>query len=473
MKKEPSDYEDLPRPVSQARGKPRLESTKSDGHITVFQNGHHKPVHRKNHAAHECGMPYKIPRSNTAQGISSGARRSVDSLALDSSNTCSGPKLALKTNGSLITERRLSKSEQGSPQLKALDALSSYPAFGVPSGDIDSFAQQPNCQSVGQDFDFSGSDAVWDPMSGMEDATFDPWSAMPSNESINLPNNNPFTAWPTTAEGSNMAQPALTAASSGTQSEIDELPHFEDFNVEQQAMGPSALPVSGLPDIQEDNNFVNSADTDFMLDNFQSNRRSLPASFWSNMDIGSMGANAFVGSASGLGSVTYDSKPKDLAAVQSTSVNQAWQMPNMSSVSDTSAATFGGLPVMASNGRPQALYVGADGASNDEVFKKLFPDYDVNNLSSNNISNRTSGNMRGLDASTSPREAKASYDATSLDTDISATDLGMYGDDLDMGISPLQWDSNSALSTANDPFDASFNLGPDYSNPDFTPNWTQ
>ena len=65
--------------------KPRLETTRSDGSITVFQNGHHKPVHRKNHLAHECGMPYKVPmsRAHTDQNVSAKARRSVDSLALD------------------------------------------------------------------------------------------------------------------------------------------------------------------------------------------------------------------------------------------------------------------------------------------------------------------------------------------------------------------------------------------------------
>ena len=69
--------------------KPRLEKTTSDGAITVFTNGHHKPVHRKNHAAHECGMPYKmpVPRHVNEPDLSKAARRSVDNLALESSLT--------------------------------------------------------------------------------------------------------------------------------------------------------------------------------------------------------------------------------------------------------------------------------------------------------------------------------------------------------------------------------------------------
>ncbi|KEQ60235.1 uncharacterized protein M437DRAFT_55084, partial [Aureobasidium melanogenum CBS 110374] len=67
---------------SLSQRKPRLTSHQSEGHLTVFANGHHKPCHRNNNAAHESGAPYKLPRSHTTQPISakSNARRSVDSL---------------------------------------------------------------------------------------------------------------------------------------------------------------------------------------------------------------------------------------------------------------------------------------------------------------------------------------------------------------------------------------------------------
>lgn len=93
--------------------KPRLETTKSDGSITVFANGHHKPVHRKNHAAHECGMPYKMPmaRSKTEHDVSMTARRSVDSLALDHADDFA--RIPYQT---FSEHRRLSKSEQASPK---------------------------------------------------------------------------------------------------------------------------------------------------------------------------------------------------------------------------------------------------------------------------------------------------------------------------------------------------------------------
>lgn len=53
-----------------ARAKPKLMSTHSESHLTVFANGHHKPCHRNNNTAHVSGAPYKIPRPHTLHGHS-------------------------------------------------------------------------------------------------------------------------------------------------------------------------------------------------------------------------------------------------------------------------------------------------------------------------------------------------------------------------------------------------------------------
>ena len=45
--------------------------------MTVFTNGHHKPVHKHNDAAHTRGLPYTIPRAHSNNEL---AQRSVDSL---------------------------------------------------------------------------------------------------------------------------------------------------------------------------------------------------------------------------------------------------------------------------------------------------------------------------------------------------------------------------------------------------------
>jgi hypothetical protein len=65
-----------------ARAKPKLMTTHSESHLTVFANGHHKPCHRNNNTAHVSGAPYKIPRPHTLHG------HSAFSALSQSSNSC-------------------------------------------------------------------------------------------------------------------------------------------------------------------------------------------------------------------------------------------------------------------------------------------------------------------------------------------------------------------------------------------------
>jgi hypothetical protein len=65
-----------------ARTKPKLMTTHSESHLTVFANGHHKPCHRNNNTAHVSGAPYKIPRPHTLHG------HSAFSALSQSSNSC-------------------------------------------------------------------------------------------------------------------------------------------------------------------------------------------------------------------------------------------------------------------------------------------------------------------------------------------------------------------------------------------------
>ncbi|SLM34564.1 Copper fist DNA-binding [Lasallia pustulata] len=69
-------------PVAEVR-KPRLATAQSESSLMVFANGHHKPAHKHNDAAHKCGLPYKIPRPHSIHGPSEvSAQRSADSLPL-------------------------------------------------------------------------------------------------------------------------------------------------------------------------------------------------------------------------------------------------------------------------------------------------------------------------------------------------------------------------------------------------------
>ncbi|OAL52400.1 hypothetical protein IQ07DRAFT_504825 [Pyrenochaeta sp. DS3sAY3a] len=87
--------------LHEARAKPKLNTTHSDSHLTVFSNGHHKPCHRNNNTAHVSGAPYKIPRPHTLHGHSAfaalgqgnsynkpevPATRSMDTLSLSNND---------------------------------------------------------------------------------------------------------------------------------------------------------------------------------------------------------------------------------------------------------------------------------------------------------------------------------------------------------------------------------------------------
>ena len=108
----------------------------TDAHMTVFHNGHHKPVHHRNHAGHECGMPYKIPRPHSIHGSNTLAQVSTDSLPL------------LSAPYDLIADDRMARSEHGSPALPPrLDLLNQLPqldlTYGALNTDIASSVGSP------------------------------------------------------------------------------------------------------------------------------------------------------------------------------------------------------------------------------------------------------------------------------------------------------------------------------------------
>ncbi|KAL9127273.1 MAG: hypothetical protein Q9217_003808 [Psora testacea] len=134
--------------------KPRLAKAGSDNSLTVFANGHHKPMHKHNDSAHQCGMPYKIPIPHSVNGNADVARRSVDSLPVlkrkeephaesISQPDLTSPKQKEEPSTELISQPDLrhSKSEHGSPlprqgrdQLPPLD-FTYPPSESSPSDD--------------------------------------------------------------------------------------------------------------------------------------------------------------------------------------------------------------------------------------------------------------------------------------------------------------------------------------------------
>jgi len=338
--------------------------TRSEGSITVFQNGHHKPVHRKNNAAHECGMPYKVPmpRSHTDTGVAKAARRSVDSLNLDNNMTFESSACASYTNVPFNTERRLSKSEHASPRMSGLrEGGPVMDGNHFSAIDFSTLAPSQSNQSLPS----AASDAyfpTFDPMSGV-DGSFDPWSNLPSGESISMPNNNPFGVWPTNNDSGNLVQPALTAASSGTQSEIeDEIPPMDDVY------------GFGMPSIQEDAGNFNFNEFN-APGSPQANRRSLPPNFLSSVFKSS---DAMVPAPDGgdwqPSNMDFTDmnewKPKQYDNNQAMSFDNSWQMPSSNNVAQRA---LGGLPI---TGRPSSHSIGHTSAPNDELIQQLFPGID-------------------------------------------------------------------------------------------------
>lgn len=102
-------------PTAEVR-KPRLTTAQSESSLMVFANGHHKPAHKHNDAAHKCGVPYKIPRPHSIHGPSEViAQRSMDSLPL-MRNKDEVPTPSQDSISSAQQDIRLVRSAHGSPE---------------------------------------------------------------------------------------------------------------------------------------------------------------------------------------------------------------------------------------------------------------------------------------------------------------------------------------------------------------------
>ncbi|PNS14172.1 Metal-binding regulatory protein cuf1 [Sphaceloma murrayae] len=259
VKKEIKDDHHAP---PSARAKPHLTATRSEGHLTVFANGHHKPCHRNNHAAHDANTPYRVhkPHAHPAHGMHAAGRRSVDSL--------SSVERTSKFSLDQLQELATSQGPTSQPTVSAppSEPSQSYAAFTIPAdtnvGSADAFFgsapstsgfQQPQMSAdIGNDVSWAGYD--WSSLVGMDNA-----------------------------------QPALTYASSNTISELGEHTPPDDIGATfaQHNMANNMTEMSGqLSQIPESQPSFQAQSTR-QVDNSQ-NRWSLPPSFWAetgNMDF--------------------------------------------------------------------------------------------------------------------------------------------------------------------------------------------
>lgn len=221
--------------------KPRLLKADSDNSLTVFTNGHHKPVHKHNDSAHQCGLPYKIPIPHSVPSKEC-ARRSTDSLPLIRKKEEIHSQLH-DSISSAQQEVRLVRSEHGSPeprasryrndngQLPPLDL--SYPGYNenAPGQYPEDYAQSPggfeNYYTSQEDLPVLSAGASGPPVD---------WSAM----DLPLDNGGFSTVYsqpPSYAsfEHSNVDRPGLTASSSGEYSEVDD---YIPNNNKHSPLGP-------------------------------------------------------------------------------------------------------------------------------------------------------------------------------------------------------------------------------------------
>jgi len=226
---------------SNEKRRPRALTTQSDNGLTVFTNGHHKPVHKNNKMAHKCGLPYVVPRAHSIHGPSpSGlANRSVDNLPHTSTIDALHSESHIKDSMvSAQQEQRMVKSEHGSPllspssNLDQLNGLLPPLDFSNVNGDcnfittLDGFSSIPDHEPPMFSAGLSSASIDWSHYDGLdfnnENFATSSYSQAPS-----------FTGF----DFSSIDQPALTTTStSGEISEVEDFVQLSDNGAARPAL---------------------------------------------------------------------------------------------------------------------------------------------------------------------------------------------------------------------------------------------
>lgn len=235
--------EAAPVPVIEKRARPRALTTNSESALTVFTNGHHKPVHKHNNRAHKCGLPYVVPRAHSIHGPSPAgmANRSVDNLPHTSTIEALHSDSHIKDSMvSAQQEQRMAKSEHGSPllstssnldvlngQLPPLD-LSTIPGdYNFLQHSLDGYSSVPDHEQPIFSAGLSAASIDWSHYDGL-DFNNDNFAASSYSQAAS------FTGF----DFSSIDQPALTTTS--TSGEISEVEDFVPLN-ENNGSRPSLL----------------------------------------------------------------------------------------------------------------------------------------------------------------------------------------------------------------------------------------
>lgn len=217
--------------------KPRLTSTKSESTLTVFRDGHHKPMHKHNDMAHKCGLPYTIPRSHTIQGTSELAQRSADHLPLNlNQGALDAPFFNTGADFDNFSSRRRVKSEHGSPELVAIPAPEPFGSEVTPLDltplsalDTANTADPLNSyilQDPYQDGWLASPDTDFSVSAGAFNAPPVDWSSFPlpsAGISTSVSQAPSYASFDLNNVSSNPSYPGLTGSSSGEASEVEEV----------------------------------------------------------------------------------------------------------------------------------------------------------------------------------------------------------------------------------------------------------
>lgn len=467
LKKEPSEEALDPLPKAQ-RSKPRLTSHASEGHLTIFANGHHKPCHRNNNAAHESGAPYKLPRahSHTVAGTSSAAaRRSVDSLAsVQSAQPVALPQ-QIVVNTCVNPEHNISQSEQGSPQ-STIQTQYSLPTDAKPTAPISqpSYIQSEVSSSLPSttfhDFGYPSAQSAISVATSTTEASSMPTYSVPTSS---MDMGGAMTDYWSNIDWNNIidntmdVQPALTNTSSGTMSEIDDLPPVDDMNAfdapyvaNTQAQMPYDLVnnFSGNPDF----------DVDFGTSTSQPNRWSLP--LFSNQNFNTTDDKIQQRTSpktSGTASPALDAANQPLPMDQ---FGDFQQYPS-TSMSDPTSSAPAQSPMQTSSS--EYMYQPRGASVSGYSWDGFLPNY-------NSAAMSDGGNNDGVFGLP---ESSSAQIAGNAGTTADFQDATGYGDTygFDNNSKMLQW-NDGTFAPAGQDFLSTYNFDQDFSTPDFNNPWT-
>lgn len=252
LKKEPLDVvPEIDMPVlpprrSASSSKPRLLKAGSENSLTVFTNGHHKPVHKHNDSAHKLGLPYKIPIPHSVPG-SEYARRSTDSLPLIRKKEEAHSQLH-ESITSAQQEVRLVRSAHGSPEPRPR----SYTSGQVPSLDLRYSTFNDNISQYAEDY--AQSPAAFDNYYTAEEQppVLSAGLGMPAVDWSTLDLDNgpfspPYSQPPSYASFShnNVSQSGLTTSSSG---ELSDVGDYVSHNPQRSSVRPR-IPSSSAEEL--------------------------------------------------------------------------------------------------------------------------------------------------------------------------------------------------------------------------------